>query len=184
MGLRIVGGTAKGRKLKGPKKTGIRPASARVRKSLFEILSPLEDMVILDLFAGTGSMGMEALSKGAKEVTFVDNDRHAISLLFENLTRTGFLSQAHVVKKSAQLAIPWLSQRGKHYDLIFLDPPYNQGHVDGCLKLLLKFSLLKSDGMVVCEHSPQEKPTIFSGLEVADERKYGQTLVTFLRIVP
>lgn len=181
MGLRIVSGSAKGRKLKGPKKLGIRPASARVRKSLFEILSPLEGKVILDLFAGTGSMGMEALSKGAKEVTFVDNDRHAISLLFENLTRTGFLTQSHVLKKPAQLAIPWLSQKGKRYDLIFLDPPYNQGHVDTCLKILKKFPLLHAHGMVVCEHSPQEKPTIFSGLEVADERKYGQTLVTMIR---
>jgi 16S rRNA (guanine966-N2)-methyltransferase len=183
MGLRIVGGTAKGRKLKGPKTSGIRPASARVRKSLFEILSPLEGKVILDLFAGTGSMGMEALSKGAEEVTFVDNDRHAISLLLENLNRTGFLTKSYVLKKSAQSAIPWLSQKGKRYDLIFLDPPYNQGHVNDCLVLLKKYPLLSAHGRLVCEHSPQEKPTIFSGLEVTDERKYGQTRVTMLKFL-
>jgi 16S rRNA (guanine(966)-N(2))-methyltransferase RsmD len=183
MGLRIVSGSAKGRKLKGPKKSSIRPAAARVRKSLFEILSPLEGKVVLDLFAGTGSMGMEALSKGSEEATFVDNDRHAISLLFENLKRSGFLTQSYVLKKPALQAIPWLSQKGKRYDLIFLDPPYNQGHVDACLKKLKEWPLLQVQGMIVCEHSPQEKPTIFSGLVIADERKYGQTLVTMLKFL-
>jgi 16S rRNA (guanine(966)-N(2))-methyltransferase RsmD len=180
MGLRIVSGLAKGRKLKGPKKSTIRPAAARVRKSLFEILSPLDGKIVLDLFAGTGSMGVEALSKGAGEVTFVDNDRHAISLLFDNLTRSGFLTSSHILKKPALHAIPSLSQKGKRYDLIFLDPPYNKGHVDACLKKLREWPLLRTAGMVVCEHSPQEKPTIFSGLVVTDERKYGQTLVTML----
>lgn len=183
MGLRIVSGSAKGRKLKGPKKSTIRPAAARVRKSLFEILSPLEGKIVLDLFAGTGSMGMEALSKGAEEVTFVDNDRHAVSLLFENLTRSGFLPQSYIMKKPALQAIAWLSQKGKRYDLIFLDPPYNKGYVDSSLEKLKEYPLLEKNGMVVCEHSPQEKPTIFSGLEVADERKYGQTLVTMLKFI-
>jgi 16S rRNA (guanine(966)-N(2))-methyltransferase RsmD len=181
MGLRIVSGSAKGRKLKGPKKSSIRPAAARVRKSLFEILSPLDGKIVLDLFAGTGAMGMEALSKGAEEVTFVDHDRHAISLLFDNLPRSGFLGQSYIFKKPAQQAIPWLSQKGKRYDLIFLDPPYNKGYIDGCLKKLQKWPLLAKTGLVVCEHSPQEKPTLFSGLVITDERKYGQTLVTLLK---
>lgn len=184
MGLRIVGGSAKGRKLKGPKKSGIRPASARVRKSLFDILGSLEGKIVLDLFAGTGSMGMEAFSKGAEEVTFVDKDRHAISLLFDNLKRTGFLSKAYVLKKPAPTAIPWLSELGKQYDLIFLDPPYEKGYVDTCLKKLNQYPLLRPEGLVVCEHSPRELPKIFGGLQVVDERKYGQTLVTMLKISP
>lgn len=180
MGLKIVSGTAKGRKLKGPKKAGIRPAAARVRKSLFDILAPLTGLVVLDLFAGTGSMGMEALSRGAGEVTFVDKDPHAVSLLFENLKRTGFLTCSHILKKPAVAAIPFLSQKGVRYDLIFIDPPYNQGLLDPCLKKLTEVPLLKEKGRIVCEHSPREKPTIFSGLVLADERKYGQTLVSIL----
>ena len=181
MGLKIVAGSAKGRKLRGPKTKGIRPATARVRESLFQILGNLEGLKVLDLFAGTGSMGLEALSRGADSVVFVDPNQAAVSLLFHNLGVTKFLDRAHVLKKKANLAIEFLHKKGDRYDLIFLDPPYDRGFVDGTLKKLHLCPLLAKDGLLLCEHSPREIPTFLSGLEVADERKYGQTTVTFLK---
>lgn len=181
MTLRLVGGKSKGIKLKGPKSQGIRPAAARVRKSLFDILGDLKDQQVLDLFAGTGSMGLEALSRGAASSTFVDKDQHAITLLFTNLKKMQLLPRAHVLKDSASQAIQRLYRMKKRYDLIFLDPPYDQGWIDRCLKALEKYPLLKPGALLLCEHSPREIPTFFGGLEKVDERKYGQTLVSFFR---
>lgn len=181
MGLKIVGGSAKGHKLRGPKKGGIRPAAARVRKSLFEILGDLSKKKVLDLFAGTGSMGLEALSKGAKQTVFVDSDPHAVSLLFHNLEKTGFISRSKVLKMKALSAIPRLHRQHFRFDLIFLDPPYDRGHISSCLKKLKDYDLLTQSGLLVCEHSPREIPVFLGGLKKVDERKYGQTLVTFFQ---
>lgn len=181
MGLKIVSGSAKGRKLKGPKKKGIRPAAARVRKSIFDILGNLKGKSVLDLFAGTGSMGIEALSRGAESVTFVDSNTQAISLLFHNLKQTGFLEKSHILKRTAEKTIEWLNKKGETFDLIFLDPPYDEGHIQTCMKKLNHFDLLNSNGLLLCEHSPRELPTFLGGLEKVDERKYGQTLVSFFK---
>jgi len=180
MALKIVAGSAKGRKLKGPKGPGIRPATGRVRESLFQILGDLSGKKVLDLFAGTGSVGLEALSRGADHAVFVDPSQPAVTLLFRNLEATGFLPKAHVIKKKANAAIEFLHQRGFRYDLIFLDPPYDRGLVDDTLRKLASFPLLKPEGLLLIEHSPREIPAFLSGLRVVDERKYGQTRVTFL----
>lgn len=181
MGLKITAGSAKGRKLKGPKTAGIRPAAARVRESVFQILGDLEGQRVLDLFAGTGSMGLEALSRGAAHVDFVDPNQAAVSLLFHNLKLTGFGERAQILKKKAIPAIVGLAGKGELYDLIFLDPPYDKGHIDATLKQLEKHPLLAKSGLLLCERSPREVPTFLGGLEVVDERKYGQTYVTFLQ---
>ena len=184
MGLKIVSGSAKGRKLKGPKTAGIRPATAQVRKSVFQILGDLTGFKVLDLFAGTGSMGLEALSHGAEEVVFVDSGQASISLLFKNLETLGFLQCSHIIKKSAAAAIALLHQKKVSFDLIFLDPPYDRGLVDSTLQKLASFPLLAPEGRLLIEHSPREKPTFLSGLRKVDERKYGQTFVTFLQRKP
>ncbi|HCU23727.1 MAG TPA: 16S rRNA (guanine(966)-N(2))-methyltransferase RsmD [Deltaproteobacteria bacterium] len=179
--MKIVAGSAKGRKLRGPKTKTIRPAAARVRESVFQILGDLSGKRVLDLFAGTGSMGLEALSRGAEEVVFVDSQQAAVGLLFHNLQATGFLGKAHILKKSARSALEFLAKRKRRYDLIFLDPPYDKGFVDSTLEILHRCPLLAPNGLLVCEHSPREAPTFLSGLEIADERKYGQTLLSFLK---
>lgn len=181
MSLKIVGGTAKGRKLRGPKKAEIRPASASVRKSLFDILGDVEGKTVLDLFAGTGSVGLEALSRGAASVTFVDHHQNAVSLLFHNLKQTGFLEKAHVLKRRADEAVPFLHRRKKIFDLIFVDPPYDKNLLNPCLQKLNDFNILSPDGLLLCEHSPRELPGFLSGLEKVDERKYGQTRVSFFK---
>lgn len=182
MGLKLVGGSAKGQKLKGPKTSGIRPASARVRKSLFDILGDLTGDRVLDLFAGTGSMGMEALSRGAAEVTFVDDNPQAVKLLLHNLNQLGFLEQAHVLQEKVATAMKRLARKEQRFDLIFVDPPYDQGLVERSLKILDGLDLLAPGGRVLCEHSPREIPPFLGRLQCVDKRKYGQTLVSFFEI--
>jgi 16S rRNA (guanine966-N2)-methyltransferase len=181
MGLKIVTGNLKGRKLRGPRGQSIRPATAKLRESVFQILGDLHGKRVLDLFAGTGSMGLEALSRSADECAFVDSGQQAISLLFHNLKSTGLLSRSHIVKKPATGAIEFLHRKNKKFDLIFLDPPYDRGYIDRCLRKLAEFPLLAKGGILVCEHSPREIPSFFGGLEKIDQRKYGQTLVSFLK---
>lgn len=108
----------------------------------------------------------------------------AVSLLFHNLEVTGFKDRAHVLKKKAAAAVEILHKKEFRYDLIFLDPPYDKGFVDGTLKKLKAYPLLAEQGLLLCEHSPREVPSFLSGLEVADVRKYGQTTVTFLKVNP
>lgn len=181
MGLRLVGGSAKGQKLKGPKQSGIRPAAARVRKSIFEILGDLQGKLVLDLFAGTGAMGMEALSKGAQKVTFVDSNPHAIQLLFHNLKKTNFIAKSFVLKCKALASIGRLHRHKQCFDLIFIDPPYDKGLIEPIFRRLQDFPILAPDGMILCEHSPRESFDFLGGLQLLKERKYGQTIVSFFQ---
>ncbi len=179
--MKVIAGKFKGHRLKGPKQLSIRPAAAKVRKSIFDILGDIQNTQVLDLFAGTGSVGIEALSRGAQSVTFVDNDRHALSLLFDNLKKLNLLDQCYILKKPVSEAIEFLGKKQKSFDLIFLDPPYDKNHIDLSLKKITKNKLLNQDSQVISEHSPREEPTFLSGLCLTDQRKYGQTLVSFLK---
>lgn len=184
MGLRIVSGKLKGQRLKGPKGAPIRPAAARVRKSLFEILGDLSGKEVLDLFAGSGAMGLEALSRGANHVTFVDANQQAVSLLFQNLEKTGQLEKCHIMKRKVTLALEALHRKKQRFDVIFVDPPYDQGQIRISLKKISEYGLLAPGGSLLCEHSPREYPDFLSGLQKVDERKYGQTIVSFFKTNP
>jgi 16S rRNA (guanine966-N2)-methyltransferase len=121
--VRVIAGTAKGRKLISPKTLSLRPTSDRVREAIFDVLSHLqviEDSTVADLFAGTGALGIEALSRGARSATFVENDADALSVIEDNLVRTGFSEDSEVVRADA---ISW-AKRGRHVDICFVDPPY------------------------------------------------------------
>ena len=182
MPLKIVAGKLKGRTLKLPQHPGIRPAAARVRKSVFEILSPLDNVKVLDLFAGTGAMGIEALSRGAQSCTFVDKDTHAIALLKENLRKLALESDTKLIKQDAVHAIQALHRQKQLFDLIFIDPPYDRDLLNPCLQALQLYPILKANGRIVSEHSPREEIELFDGLSLQDERKYGQTRISFMSL--
>ncbi|MDO8644346.1 MAG: 16S rRNA (guanine(966)-N(2))-methyltransferase RsmD [bacterium] len=193
--MRIIAGQAKGRLLKTPKGKGIRPALDKVKGAVFNILQHgigLEGSSVLDLYAGTGNIGIEALSRGAAQATFVDDSKEAIDLIGENLKRTGFEGKGDVVV----LRLPWGLKRWKgkrDYDLIFVDPPYDKELVMPTLELLAREKILAPSGRIVVEHSPREKITVGAGfprpgvettpLQIIDQRKYGQTIITFLTYV-
>jgi len=180
--MRIIAGKAKGRRLSTPKGTHIRPVLDQVKESIFNILYNVEGLEILDLFAGTGSIALEAISRGAKSAYMVDNDREAISIIRENIKKCGFEAECTLIPKHVNSAIKKLAKEGTKFDIIFIDPPYLKDLVNPTIKLVYESRLLKADGLIISEHHPKEpieNPP--EPLKIKDSRKYGQTMVTFLQ---
>lgn len=179
--MRIVGGALKGRVLSSFKGMSIRPTSDKVREAVFNILPrdfPFKR--VLDLFAGTGAMGIEALSRGAEEAVFIDSDSRAAELVRKNLASCGIAGAGAVYKRGAAGAVRFLSGRGAKFDLIFIDPPYASALAEETLKEIDASGLLNEGALVVVETSKRvplgAKP---ENLRLTDERRYGDTLVYF-----
>jgi 16S rRNA (guanine966-N2)-methyltransferase len=170
--VRVVAGTARGRRLTAPPGTATRPTSDRVRESIFNALGSLaavEGASVIDLFAGSGALGIEALSRGAARATFVDADRAALACIDHNLHVTGLVSQAEVVRSDVRA---YLERSNAQFDLALIDPPYA---FDAWDELLLD---LPADLAVVESDRAVEPP---SGWHVVREKRYGSTVVTVIR---
>ncbi|MBI2338844.1 MAG: 16S rRNA (guanine(966)-N(2))-methyltransferase RsmD [Deltaproteobacteria bacterium] len=178
--MRIIAGKAKGRRLFGPKSLLIRPVSDKVKGAIFNILGPLEGCYVLDLFAGSGSVGLEAISRGAEGVVFVDFSPPALTLLNRNIRQCGFQKQAGVIRGRVPEILPHLARRERRFDFVFIDPPYDRNRINPTLSALLANKLIDAETTVIIEHSPREMPEC-PGLAVLDQRKYGQTLITFMK---
>ena len=183
--MRITGGAARGHILKVPKVSDLRPAQDIVRQGIFNIISSRFNIVgkqILDLYAGTGSFGIEALSRGAAEATFVDNKKRVCDVIQENLKHSQFLGKSEVICNDAERFIR--NSPPQFFDFIFLSPPY-------ALKpravLLSLHEILKDNGVIIYEHdkrivlSNETRELLGEHLEVLDTRKYGKTVVSFLK---
>ncbi|MGZ4682244.1 MAG: 16S rRNA (guanine(966)-N(2))-methyltransferase RsmD [Acidimicrobiales bacterium] len=173
--MRVVAGTARGRRLEAPDGTATRPTGDRVREAVFNSLHSLgaiEGATVLDLFAGSGALGIEALSRGAAHATFVDADRRSIAAVEANLAATGLAAQATVVRSDADSVLSRAVVEGRRWDLALLDPPYA---FDEWADLLTGFP---ADLVVVESDRSIEPPP---GWGVVRERRYGSTLVAVLR---
>ncbi len=181
--LRVISGIAKGHKLKTLKGDNTRPTSDRVKESLFNIIAPfIEGATVLDLFSGSGSLGIEALSRGAKKAILVDKSVESVDIIRENLNNTKLNDFAKVLNNEYKQAINLLVSHNEKFDLIFLDPPYNKGIVDDSIILLQQNELFLSGAIIVCETQVDEKlPDVEGFLEKRDERKYGDTKLTFYK---
>ena len=180
--MRVISGLAKGRRLFSPDTLKVRPATDKVKEAIFNILGNLEEVQVLDLFAGTGSVGIEALSRGAKYCTFVEADRKIAAYIEKNLEHCQLKEKSLVLKMKVQQAIPFLEKKERKFDLFFIDPPYDQHLLNPTLKLISNSLLLNSHSLLVCEHSGRELPQVQEKLEINDQRQYGQTFITFLGI--
>ncbi len=184
--MRVISGKAKGRKLKVPKLSRgrrIRPLTDQVKEALFNILGDrVVDCYFLDIFAGTGSVGIEALSRGAKLAIFVELDRQVVSTIKENLAATGLDDRAEVYSVDALRAIKILDSKKCGFDIIFLGPPYGSPALEKSLELLSTSNIIKKDGLVVAEHSARHKiaDSYASLLKVRDAR-YGDTVLSFYK---
>jgi 16S rRNA (guanine966-N2)-methyltransferase len=179
--VRVIAGSARGRTLKAPKGMDVRPTSDKVRGAIFNILGSwpelsVEGARVLDLFAGTGALGIEALSRGAAHATFVERDRHALAALRANLEATGFDASSEVVERDAEK----LADAGK-FRLVFVDPPYDLVARSRAIASLA--SRLEPGGIAVVEHATRDPSPAVPGLAAADARRYGSTAVTFYRSV-
>ena len=171
--MRVVAGRLGGRVLRAPKGGETRPTSDRVREALFSILASVEGAHALDLFAGSGALGIEALSRGAAEVTFVDSAASAIAAVRENLERLGL--QAEVLRMPALRALACTPVLGRQYDLVFLDPPYRLASTLGPRLSTALPPVLATGARVVAE-SDRRAPLALE-LELLRERRYGDTLI-------
>jgi len=180
--MRIISGTSKGRKLATPKNLSLRPTSDRVKESIFNILrGQIEGRAVLDLFAGTGNLGIEALSRGAKKVVFVDKDKRALRLIQRNVAQFGLAERSEVLPIDANRAIGLLKQRWILFDLIFMDPPYEQGLIERTLRKLNPHPIYHKDSVLVVEHHRREiLPDAAFGWDLIRQRQMGDTVVSIL----
>lgn len=182
--MRIVAGSAKGRPIEGPRKSkAIRPTADRVRETIFNILGQwMEGLNVLDLFAGTGALGLEAVSRGAASLVMVDQDREAQSLCKDNAEGLGFTPQTRVLATTAVKGLELLAREGRKFELIFADPPYAARVVPDLLDVLEKSSVLAAGGTFVIEHDKREEaPERHGTFERIDQRRFGDTQVSFYK---
>lgn len=182
--MRVIGGSSRGRRLQTPRGLSIRPTSDKVKESLFNILGgmlgQLDGCTVLDIFAGTGNLGIEALSRGAKSAVFIDNSRESATIIAKNLSCTGFTDKSRVILKDFCQALGMLESAGDVFQLIFCDPPYQKGLTERCLKQLGKSSIFDKQTVIVAEFSSREDIAECHGcLQQIDKRVYGDTALAF-----
>jgi len=181
-GIRITGGNLKGKTISVSEDNDARYTSSKVREALFNTLGSVEGMSILDLFAGSGSFSVEAISRGAASVTCVENDPGRVTILRSNMESLFLNSYCQVLDMDVRYAVPFLSGRNAVYDMIFMDPPYEKGHVAETLSLFEKHVIYRRDTMVVIEYSKRET-IAFSDFQKpvpVKTKRYGDTTVTIL----
>ena len=179
--MRVISGSARGLKLKSPEGLNTRPTADRIKESLFNIISPyIYDCSFLDLFSGSGSIGIEALSRGAKDATFVDFNKDSINIIKQNISLSRLEQKSTVYNLDVSNAINTLSKNNQKFDIIFLDPPYNKGLLLPTLKKIEQLDLLKDDGFIICEQHINEPEIILDKLYIYRTKEYKITKMVFL----
>jgi len=174
--VRVIAGEHAGRRLTAPRGDRTRPTPDRVREALFSILGPVEGLRVLDLYAGSGALGIEALSRGAAGATFVDSDGAAVRAVRANLELVGS-DRGRVFRADVQSFLRGAARHGELWDLVLCDPPYRLAHrLEPALGPLLA-PVLGAGARIVCESSPRQPLRL--DLPVTDERRYGDTLLVF-----
>ena len=190
--MRIIGGTARGRRLQTPSKStaklspqSIRPTADRAREALFNIIGhEVKGAIILDLYAGTGALGLEALSRSAKQVVFVDNNPQALKLIVKNIELCAFSDRTLVIKRDLSKGLSFLVKQLPEirFSVIFIDAPYRKGLSGTMLHEIEKLHLLSSDVLVVIEDEAfSELPSRVTNFNLVDQRRYGDTGFWFYR---
>ncbi|HXT53919.1 MAG TPA: 16S rRNA (guanine(966)-N(2))-methyltransferase RsmD [Candidatus Eisenbacteria bacterium] len=181
--MRVISGKAKGRRLVAPKGGAIRPTADRIKESLFNILPrDFSGMKILELFAGTGNISIEALSRGAESALLVDASERSARIIRENLRRLELTDRAQMWVMPVRRALNAVGRQGQKFDVIFLDPPYDQKLVGRSLELIASVDPVYPTGVVVAEHSVRETlKSSYRFLSLNDQRRYGDTLLSFFR---
>lgn len=189
--MRIIAGSRKGRVLFSVprKKTSVKPISSRIRQSVFDMLRPwITGSIFLDLYAGTGASGLEALSRGAQKAVFVEMDRFCVKVIERNVAHLGFGEQAVVVRGNVLSGLEWLKYHSHEgFDIVFMGPPYRDEedlplhYTSKTLELAAAGNILSPGGFIVAQHHKKEPVAAPPGYELYRQAKYGDTLVSFVR---
>lgn len=183
MTLRVISGKVRGLKLDTPKNQDVRPTTDRVKESLFNMINPyIRESNVLDLFAGTGSLGIECLSRGAKNCVFVDKSRESINIVKSNVKKARVENESTILNIDFKDAVKRLSTQNQKFDVIFMDPPYYENMFIDCLKSIDELNLLHEDGIIVVEHDTKDQfEETIGRLVKTRDKKYGNTTMTFYK---
>ena len=181
--MRVLAGALKGRRLVTPRGLGTRPTADQVRIALMDALTPyLGGARLLDLFAGAGGVGLEALSRGAAHATFVERDARAVAALRQNIAALEVEAQTRVLRRDAARALARLAETGERFEIVFLDPPYESALVAATLQRHGTSALVEPGGRVVVQHPTKRPPPAeIGGLRAVRTRRFGETTLTFFR---
>ncbi len=174
--MRVISGTARGKKLIAPEGINTRPTTDRVKESIFNIIQryiPCEN--VLDAFAGSGALGIEALSRGAESCTFIETNPEALSILKKNVEGARLSDKSEIISKDI---FDFLNSTNKKFDIIFLDPPYNKGFLSPVFKTVKERKLLSENGIILTETEFGGEETEFNGFNCIKNAKYGKTVVS------
>jgi len=181
--MRIIGGDAKGRRIYSPKKNKIRPTSDGIKESLFNILQEVSEKSFLDLFAGCGNVGLEALSRGAAKVVFVEKNPVMVNAIKRNLLELGINNKYQILETEVAKGIKKLQSKSERFDFLFADPPYEKGFVRDIFQYLGDGEMISSQGVLIVQHSVRENipKTLTGAFMLSDQRRYGDTLISFFK---
>ncbi|MFW5649071.1 MAG: 16S rRNA (guanine(966)-N(2))-methyltransferase RsmD [Candidatus Alkaliphilus sp. MAG34] len=182
--MRVISGKARGHTLKTSKDLNTRPTTDRVKESIFNIIQrELCGSVVIDLFAGSGGLGIEALSRNADKAYFIDSNKNSIQIIKENLNKTDLINNSKVIRADVLNGIMKLSRHKIKAHIIFLDPPYSKGFIEPTLEAILSYNILQPDGIIVVEHDAKDgAPNNIHKLKKYRTNRYGDTAVSFYRL--
>lgn len=181
--MRVISGKLKGRVLKGFDIEGTRPTMDRVKESVFaSIQDYLDGAVVLDLFAGSGNLGIEAISNGANKAYFVDCNKVCIRTINDNIRNFNIEKNCVVLEKDYKKAIEWIGEKGIKFDIIFIDPPYKYSIKNELLNLILDYEILNNNGIVVFEYQNDEELSFDGEFELLKNKKYGDKYVSIYKL--
>jgi 16S rRNA (guanine(966)-N(2))-methyltransferase RsmD len=181
--MRIVGGTQKGYSLKRPKSADVRPTTEKIREALFNILRSVENNRFLDLFAGTGSVGLEALSRGAAKAVFVERNAAAVKALDADIKHLNLDAYAEIIALDCRKALAILGNRGELFDDIFIDPPYQRGWIEETLTGIHDHGLANAESIIIVQHSKREPVNVEEDkFTMIDRRSYGDSMLSFIKL--
>lgn len=174
--MRIISGCRRGHKLYEFEGRDVRPTTDRVKESIFNLIQTyVPNADVLDMFAGSGALSFEMLSRGAAHAVLLDSDKRSISLINKNISSLGFEELCTVKEQSC---FDYVKNCTAKFDVIFLDPPYNKGYIEPSLEAVVKNDLLKDDGIIVLESDNTDFKSDISGLEIIKQKRYGRTFIT------
>lgn len=177
--MRVISGLKRGTNLFSPVTDKTRPTTDRVRENIFNLIRfDLPETIVLDLFSGSGAMGIEALSQGAEKCFFIDSDARAIDIIRKNVEKTGFQDKAHIYKMPFD---KFLYETKEKFDIVFLDPPYHKNLIFEALKMICENNLVTDNAVIVTESDFDEDISVPSGYSIVKEKIYGRVKVNIVK---